>query len=110
GSHPRSGFEGAAIQAAPFRAGQARSGLTGEVRRPLSSGCRDLHGFGRSRRRIWLVSATNGVGGRRSSGSGGRLAFWPTQQRRRDLGYILATSPKEFEGSRACAFTREGRS
>ena len=39
-----------------------------ETRRPLSSGCRDLHGFAGSRRRIWLVEATNGLGGRRSSG------------------------------------------
>jgi hypothetical protein len=37
-----------------------------ETRRPLDSGCTGLHGFAASRRRIWLVEATNGLGSRRS--------------------------------------------
>jgi hypothetical protein len=51
-----------------------------------------LHGFAGSRRRIWLVEATNGVDGRRSSGAGCCPRSPPTQGSRRGFGYILATS------------------
>src|SRR5204863_3851774 len=88
GSPPRSRIEGRGRSSAGRASASQAEGRGFETRRPLPSGCGDLHGFAGSRRRICLVEATNGVESRRSKASGGRGRFGPRSTR----DEVLATS------------------